>query len=130
MSSIVKMKNLGWIKYLANTSALLQGSSIPLVARLLKVGANRPRELLSLQDSEAMAGMSRKMQELRVPAHSPVVGKQLVEISLPKDLLVVYIQRDVSYLIPHGNSLIAAGDLLFVLADDKALDTLRLLINE
>lgn len=116
--------------FIVLTSALLQGSSIPLVARLLKVGANRPRELLSLQDSEAMADMSRKMQELRVPAHSPVVGKQLVEISLPKDLLVVYIQRDGSYLIPHGNSVIAAGDLLFVLADEKALDTLRLLINE
>ena len=74
--------------------------------------------------------MSKKMQELSVPAHSPVAGKQLVEISLPKDVLVVYIQRDDDYLIPHGNSVIAAGDLLFVLADEKALDTLRLLLNE
>jgi len=72
--------------------------------------------------------MSKKIQGLHVPAHSPVVGKQLVEISLPKDLLVVYIKRDDEYFIPHGNSVITAGDQLFVLADKKALDTLRKLI--
>lgn len=68
------------------------------------------------------------MQELHVPTHSPVVGKQLVEISLPKDVLIVYIQRDDDYLIPHGNSVIAAGDQLFVLADEQSLETLRVLI--
>jgi len=115
--------------FIVLTSALLQGSSIPVVARLLKVGADGPTKPFPLPDSEAMADMSKKMQELHVSAHSPVVGKQLVEISLPKDLLVVYIQRDDEYLIPHGNSVITAGDRLFVLADEKALDTLRLLIN-
>ncbi|MDD3293721.1 MAG: potassium/proton antiporter [Geobacteraceae bacterium] len=115
--------------FIVLTSALLQGSSIPVISRLLKVGADGPTKPFPLPDSEAMADMSKKMQELHVPAHSPVVGKQLVEISLPKDLLVVYIQRDDEYLIPHGNAVITAGDRLFVLADEKALDTLRLLIN-
>lgn len=116
--------------FIVLTSAILQGSSIPMVARLLKVGADAPTKPFAQPDSEALADISKKIQELHVPAHSPVVGKQLVEISLPKDVLVVYIQRDDDYLIPHGNSVIAAGDLLFVLADEKALDTLRLLINE
>lgn len=116
--------------FIVLTSAILQGSSIPMVARLLKVGADGPTKPFSQPDSEALADISKKIQELHVPAHSPVVGKQLVEISLPKDVLVVYILRDDDYLIPHGNSVIAAGDQLFVLADAKALDTLRVLINE
>lgn len=116
--------------FIVLTSAILQGSSIPMVARLLKVGSDGPTKPFAQSDSEALADISKKIQELHVPAHSPVVGKQLVEISLPKDVLVVYIQRDDNYLIPHGNSVITAGDLLFVLADAKALDTLRALINE
>jgi potassium/hydrogen antiporter len=115
--------------FIVLTSATLQGSSIPMIARILKVEAEGPIEPISLADSEAMADMTKKMQEVRVPAHSPAIGKQLVEISLPKDVLVVYIQRDNDYLIPNGNSVIAAGDLLFVLADAKALDDLRVLIN-
>lgn len=115
--------------FIVLTSAILQGSSIPMVARLLKVSADEPKESFTRPDSEAMADMSNKMQELLVPKNSPVVGKQLVEIPIPKDLLVVYIQRDGGYLVPHGKSVIAAGDLMFILGDANALDNLRELIT-
>jgi len=115
--------------FIVLTSALLQGSSIPMVARWLKLEARAADVPLSLPTSESAEGVPGKLHELPLSADSVFVGKQIVELSLPKGVLIIYIRRDESYLVPHGNTVIAGGDLLHVLADNNTLDDVRKLMN-
>lgn len=111
--------------FIVLTSALLQGSSIPLVARWLKLESPAPTEPLAATDFEKMAEMYGRLQELLVPADSPFTGKQIVEIPLPKGVLIVYIKRDARYVIPHGNTVISGGDVLLMLAEENLLQDVR-----
>ncbi len=110
--------------FIVLTSALLQGSSIPIVARWLRLEA--PAHGLSLpSSSEETENLPARMRGLLVPNDSPCVGRQIVEISLPMGVLIVYIKRDGYYLVPHGNTVIEEGDLLHLLADDNAFLEVR-----
>lgn len=115
--------------FIVLTSALLQGSSIPLVARWLKLEGQSLEEQPSLQIADGSEGVPGKIHELFVPHDSPVIGKQIVELMLPKNVLVVYIRRDENYLVPHGSSVIESGDWLHLLADDQIFDQVKHLIS-
>ncbi len=111
--------------FIVLTSALLQGSSIPMVARWLRLEAPAPAGLPFPASSEETPNLPVLMRELLVPNGSPCAGRQIVEISLPLGVLIVYIKRDGSYLVPHGNTVIEEGDVLHLLADDNAFLEVR-----
>lgn len=115
--------------FIVLTSAVLQGSSIPLVARWLKLEAPAPAATLSPEGAENEAGMTGNLRELFVPGNSPLAGKQVVDISLPEGALIVYIKRNGDYVIPHGNTVIASGDMLLVLAEEAVLQDMQNLIK-
>lgn len=58
--------------------------------------------------------------ELHVPAGSPVVGKALATLGLPRGALVVTIARGGEFVVPGGETEIAAGDALLLLASADA----------
>jgi cell volume regulation protein A len=102
--------------FIVLTSALLQGSSIPLVARWLKLEAaphGAESESLFSDESETPGSL----HVVTVSPDSPVVGRQLVDLGLPAGVLIVYIQRGSEYLVPGGSSVISVGDRLHLLAD-------------
>jgi cell volume regulation protein A len=55
--------------------------------------------------------------ELHVPAASPVVGRTLADLGLPRGALVVTIARGGEFVVPGGGTEIAAGDSLLLLAN-------------
>jgi cell volume regulation protein A len=109
-------------------SSLLQGSTIPLAARLLGLEVP-PAEArvapLSLEDG---FDINAQMSELIVPAGSYAAGKKLFELGVPREVLVVMIYRDSRYLIPSGETEIAAGDILISLGEGPALEALRTIL--
>lgn len=48
--------------------------------------------------------------ELVVPDGSPALGKPLAAAGLPRDVLVASVVRDGAAMIPHGGTMLAAGD--------------------
>ena len=65
--------------------------------------------------------------EVPVPNGASFVGKSLLELELPKDVLVVLIQREGKVLVPRGGTQINELDTLLVLSDRKSLrETLSL----
>lgn len=54
--------------------------------------------------------------EVQIPSSSPVVGKKLWEITMPKEAIVGCILRADITLIPRGDTRILAGDTLVVIA--------------
>lgn len=55
--------------------------------------------------------------ELHVPASSPIVGRTLASLGLPRGALVVTIARAGEFVVPGGSTVIAAADALLLLAN-------------
>jgi len=111
------------------TSVLLQGTSLPLVARWLGVDAplaEMPRYPL---DFELVGGMNGDLVEIVLPSNAAVVRKRIVEVGLPQGALVVLLNRHGEFLIPSGSTALEAGDRLLVLADKAELAAVRALLE-
>ncbi len=105
-------------------SVVLQGTTIPLVSKLLKVDAPMNKKHNSILEYEP-ANTNNKMTEFIVPDTSIAVGKSLIEIGLPKKCLIAMIFRDDEYIIPTGTTVIEQKDVLFVLMDKDSEEIVR-----
>ncbi len=108
--------------FIVLTSVLLQGTSIPLVARWLGVDTPAPARPKYRLEFETLDRTQSELVEIEIPSGSAVVGKQIVELDLPKGALVVLINRNNESIVPSGGTILEAGDILLVLAhkDDMA----------
>lgn len=102
------------------TSVLLQGTSIPFVARHLKVDAPLAPKRTYPIEYVPDKGFKNELKELPIPAGSPVVGKAIVELGLPAEFLVILIARENDFILPSGGTVLQAGDTLLVLSEEKA----------
>ncbi len=116
--------------FIVLTSVLLQGTSIPLVARWLGVDEPvriKPRSPLEFEPTQGIGG---DLVEIEIAPDSVVVGKQIVELGLPAGALFVLIGRDEKFVVPGGNSVLQAGDSILLLADDDSLVRIRQLLDQ
>lgn len=107
------------------TSVLIQGTMITPMARWLKVTMDRPappRAPIEVTQSGRLKG---DLLELVVPAGSAAIGRQVVELGLPKGALIVLIGRGNEHIVPDGSTVLAPGDHLLILADQTVLDATR-----
>ncbi|MCC6418060.1 MAG: potassium/proton antiporter [Gemmataceae bacterium] len=101
-------------------SVLVQGTSIPVVARWLGLDAPLAPPRVFPLEYNPVAGLQSELRQLTVSADSPAVGKSLVALGLPPESLVVLIARGNEYLVPAGGTTLAASDALLILADEAA----------
>ncbi len=107
------------------TSVLLQGTSIPFVARLLKVEAPLvPRRTYPIEYVPDK-GYKNDLKELPIADGSPAVGKAIVELGLPAEFLVILIARENDFILPSGGTVLQAGDTLLVLSEKVAWETVQ-----
>lgn len=115
--------------FIVLTSVLLQGTTLATVAGWLGVRApllakrRHPFEIVLSEKTES------EFVELTVSAKSPAVGKQIVDLHLPKAVLIVLLTRGETYLTPRGATILHEGDDLLVLADRQSLPILRELVD-
>ncbi|MBM4441310.1 MAG: potassium/proton antiporter [Candidatus Rokubacteria bacterium] len=110
------------------TSVLLQGTSIPAVARWLglDVAAERP---LVPSDVSAVATAGALLTEIRVPPGSATAGKRVLDLGLPRGALMVLLKRGDHVIIPDGGTEIEEGDVVVVLADERAHEAIKALVE-
>ena len=107
------------------TSALIQGWSIPLAAKLFGVkeeGVIKPKIPLEITDSVTT---NNELIDLVIPENAAVVGKSLAELNLPPESLITVIYRDNDYVVPSGSSTLEAGDTILVLVNKENIDSVR-----
>ena len=111
--------------FIVLTSALLQGWSIPVAARVFKVDA--PPELKRRYPLEfsPVEGVDTELVDLIVPYNSPAAGKSIVELGMPPDSLIVLVSRDESFLVPSGGTVLQEGDTVLVLVTKNNLPQVR-----
>lgn len=69
-----------------------------------------------------------RIVEVQIPGESPVAGKKLWEITLPKEAIVGCVLRSDATLIPRGDTRILAGDTLVVITGNgQEIDTIHAL---
>ena len=111
------------------TSLLVQGTSIPFVAKLLGLYIPEPQKVDNPAEYTSNASLTTNMNYVVVPPHSTVVKKIIVDMKLPQDLLIVAIERKGEVIIPRGTTQIEAYDKLMVLAHREALQEFKDKLN-
>jgi len=115
--------------FIVLTSILLQGTSLPLFAKWLKLEAPMRQKPLYPLELEHTAGIKSELVDVELPNGSPVIGKQIVGAGIPRGALIVLIGRGSEFLVPNGGTVLEAGDRLLVLADKADLDRTRSIVN-
>lgn len=111
--------------FIVLTSVLLQGTTISQVAARLGVAVPAPPTRLYPLQFVPAAPTDSELIEIVVPMRSPIAGKPIVELGLPKGALIVVVSRGDDWIVPTGNTVLEPGDALLVLANRKAVAEIR-----
>ncbi|MDD4777434.1 MAG: potassium/proton antiporter [Fermentimonas sp.] len=101
-------------------SLLVQGTSLPAVARLLGL-AEKPTKYKQFEDFDVEFAEEIKsaMTEIHISEETLSYGRNLIEMPLPDKTLVVMVKRGEQYFVPTGQTELFAGDKLLVISDDE-----------
>lgn len=105
--------------FISLTSVLIQGTTLPMVAKWLKLTV--PEELLPKPPLESVIfeEVKSKMTEIVIPINSLVDKKQIFEIGFPPDALISLIERENKYITPTGSTALMDSDILYILTDNE-----------
>jgi cell volume regulation protein A len=107
--------------FISTSSVLLQGTTLPMVARWLKVTVPKKAKKLSALDMELYDTIQSEFVEVILPGNSHAVGKEIVKLKLPKPTLIVLLVREGKYIQPNGATVLEEGDKLLLLANNKEI---------
>jgi potassium/hydrogen antiporter len=110
-------------------SVLLQGASIPLVAKWLGVDIPLQEKVRFPIEFNPTENLRSKLIDVTLPIASSVAGRSLLELRLPNEVLIVLIQRGANIIVPRGGTHLAEGDTLLIFAENKSTDDLRRLLS-
>jgi potassium/hydrogen antiporter len=116
--------------FIVISSVLLQGTTIPLMARLAKVDAPWVRQRRYPIDFDNSEAMELQLVDLFVPYGSRAAGKPILELGFPKDCLVTLIARGEKFVMPGGATVLEEGDVLLMLASEETLAAARTIIEK
>ena len=100
-------------------SLLVQGTSIPVVARWLGL-AEKTKDTTKLKDFDIDVSSDIKtvLAEIELCDKSFEKGNRLMDIKLPENSLAVMVKRDEKYFVPTGKTSLYAKDKLLIMTDD------------
>ncbi|NBA88237.1 potassium/proton antiporter [Emticicia sp. CRIBPO] len=108
--------------FISLTSVLIQGTTLPLVARWLHVSLPDKVKPKTNTDIQLTESVKSEMTEIILPLNASVSGKQIIDLGLPKTVSIAYVKRDGKYITPGGSTTLQGNDKLLILSENK--DTL------
>ncbi|MFZ5939678.1 MAG: potassium/proton antiporter [Bacteroidota bacterium] len=105
--------------FISLTSVMLQGTTLNLFARWLKVTGDAGEALAQTAERFSPEKVKRLTREITIRPGSTADGKQVVELNFPENAIIAFIYRDGNYLTPGGSTRIMAGDVLLVLCENE-----------
>ncbi|WP_372762911.1 potassium/proton antiporter [Pseudoalteromonas sp.] len=95
-------------------SATLQGSTLPLIARKLKLTLPPPVAPAATLEITALGDVDADIVEYTLGESSRAVGRRLSQLALPDSTVMAMISRNSKVIPPRGSTLLQAGDQLFM----------------
>lgn len=105
--------------FISASSVLLQGYTLPLVAKWLKVTVPKKVRKITEHDMELYDTVKSEFVEVILRGDSSAVGKQIVKLKIPKAALIVLLEREGKYIQPNGSTTLEENDKLLLLANNK-----------
>lgn len=112
------------------TSCLIHGSTITILAK--KLGLTGPKKTTPMHSLElvSLGKADAEMLEYEIEDDAEVVGETLIDIPFPEGALVNAIIRNDKLVTPTGNTVIEAGDFLYVLTSRKNTNKIKKLLEK
>lgn len=95
-------------------SAVLQGSTLPLVARYLGLTEKPPAAPAATLEITALGDVDADIVEYTLGDNPRAAGRRLSQMAMPDGAVVAMITRDSQVIPPRGSTELRAGDHLFV----------------
>ena len=105
--------------FISVTSVLIQGTTLSIVAKWLKVALPETVKPLTEIDKLVLELPKSVSQEIEILPGFYAVNKRIVDLNFPTSAFIVMIRRNGEYIRPGGSTEIEAKDVLMVLADSK-----------
>jgi len=105
--------------FISLTSVLIQGTTIPVVARWLHVSLPARVKNVTAADILLSEPLNSELAEFTIAPQSAVAGMKIIDLGFPQNARIALIKRDNKYIIPDGMTVVQAGDRLIVLAGNK-----------
>ncbi len=105
--------------FISVTSVLIQGTTLPIVAKWLRVVLPENAKPVTEVDKLVLELPKSSLQEFEVLPEFYAVGKRIVDLQIPKSVFIVMIKRNGQYIRPGGSTELKENDVLMILADKK-----------
>ncbi|MEO6949618.1 MAG: potassium/proton antiporter [Ginsengibacter sp.] len=104
--------------FISVTSVLIQGTTIPIVAKWLNVAVPESEKPVEIEKS-IFDIPKTFMREIDVIPGCYAVNKKIVDLGFPESTFISMIKRKGEYLVPGGSTLIEENDTLVVLSTNQ-----------
>jgi cell volume regulation protein A len=115
--------------FIVVTSVLIQGTTIPIVAKWLHVDTPVKEKTKYPIELEPSVDTKAALKEVEIEEGDRSVGKQILELGLPDNVLITLINREGKFLVPRGTTRIQVHDKLLILSDKKEVSEIRNLLK-
>lgn len=105
--------------FISLTSVLLQGTTIPVIAKWLHVSLPARVKHVTAADILLSEPMNSELAEFTIAPESVVAGMKIIDLGFPQNARIALIKRDKEYVIPDGMTVIRPGDRLIIIAGNK-----------
>jgi cell volume regulation protein A len=107
--------------FISLTSVLIQGTSIPKVAKWLHVSLPTKVKSVTVADILLSESIGSEMAEITISPDTYAAGMKIVDLRFPQNVRIALLKRGDNYIIPDGSTIIEPGDVLFVLSGSKEI---------
>lgn len=114
-------------------SVIFQGMTLPFASSYLGLKETKSK-VFEKGDLENLEYFEESLVKVKVRNEGEVAEKKISEIGLPKDILLILINRKGKHILPKGDTIIETGDELYILGESseeienyitKALETIN-----
>jgi cell volume regulation protein A len=115
--------------FIVVTSVLIQGTTIPIIAKWLHVGTPVKEKTRYPIELEPSVDTKAALKEVEIEEGDHSVGKQILELGLPNNVLITLINREGKFVVPRGTTRVEINDKLLILSDKKEVSEIRKLLK-
>ncbi len=103
--------------FISLTSILVQGTSLPIVAKWLKLTVPVSIKKKTTLDTDLVSKIKSVLVSVTIEGSFSCIGKSIVELGLPNSIVIALIERDKKFITPDGSTKLELNDKLTVMAD-------------